>query len=247
MTTIIAERLAQIKTASLSRGAHPENEDLAFCGMEAVAYVAGETWNDALPSRVERGRLLKPLIRLIVDTRSTSAVESKRWFMDLDWLIRVYTPKWLDLVPGLKGRAVDLRALNPIVDVASAKVAGALISLVVGESNSEASGREFPPGVGLVDKDRQYLLRVVSGWSAGESAEWSARKWGEGLGEWNEEVGYIASKSLRSSQNVARVVMRESFEVSGSGVIGIEKLRLTATWLQGSALDLVKRMIEVEA
>lgn len=138
--TLIAERLAQIEALSLSAGSHKDFER-GMCVMEATAYVAGEPWsdhpqcacpvitafmvslNDGLPND-ERNRLLKPLIPRIVGTRSTPAVEERRSYMALDWLIRVYTPKWLDLVPSLASHAQALRDLPEIADMAGATAAG---------------------------------------------------------------------------------------------------------------------------
>jgi len=144
MSPLLAERFRQIEALSLKSGNHEDFEH-GMCVMEAVAYIAGEpwsdhpqcacpvltaflmAWNDGLPSDAERDRLLKPLIEQIVDTRSTKAVEERRSYMALDWLIRVHTPKWLDLVPTLAPHAKALRDLEEIVDLAGASAAGASV------------------------------------------------------------------------------------------------------------------------
>jgi hypothetical protein len=128
-------------TITLGAGSHPPGGD-AMCVMEAVAYVAGEPWsddpacacpviavllrrwNDDLPD-ADRTRLLAPLIPRLVGSRSTPEVEQRRALMALDWLIRVYTPAWLDLVPALRDHAKALRALPEIVDTATARTAAA--------------------------------------------------------------------------------------------------------------------------
>src|ERR1700757_4018269 len=102
---IIQERLAALESASLKKGAHDANNEFQMCVMEAAAYVAGEpwsdepacacpvitafmiSWNDSLPNDAERDRLLKPLIPLVVGTRSTEAIQERRSYMALDWLI----------------------------------------------------------------------------------------------------------------------------------------------------------------
>jgi hypothetical protein len=84
------------------------------------------TWNDLLPNDAERDRLLKPLIPDLIDTRATPAIEKRRSYLALDWLIRVHTPKWLDLVPALAPHAAALRDLSEIVDVTGATAAGKL-------------------------------------------------------------------------------------------------------------------------
>ena len=143
---LIPERLAAVEALSLKSGNHSPN-DTQMCVMEAASYIAGEpwsdhpqcacpvitdfmiSWNDSLPSDAERDRLLKPLIPLVVGTRSTPAVEEKRSYMALDWLIRVHTPKWLEMVPALHEQAKALRELDAIVDMAGATAAGVKVRL----------------------------------------------------------------------------------------------------------------------
>ncbi|MDO9313369.1 MAG: hypothetical protein Q7T97_02350 [Burkholderiaceae bacterium] len=140
----IAERLKQIESMDLSSGDH---EDMAhgMCVMEATSFVAGEpwsdapqcacpvitaflvSWNDSLPDAY-RTRLLKPLVPLIVGTRSTKEVEARRSYMALDWLIRVFTPRWLDMVPALHKHAKELRELDAIADMAGAAAAGVKVN-----------------------------------------------------------------------------------------------------------------------
>ncbi|OYV95157.1 MAG: hypothetical protein B7Z68_07320, partial [Acidobacteria bacterium 21-70-11] len=128
--------------------------------MEAVAYVAGEpwsdapqcacpvitaflvSWNDSLPSDPERDRLLKPLIPRIVGTRSTPAVKERRRYMALDWMIRVYTPKWLDLIPTLGENAAALRDLDGIVDMAGAIAAGVSVQLASKDAAAACAAAE---------------------------------------------------------------------------------------------------------
>jgi hypothetical protein len=145
MSPAIPDRLAILDTLSLDSGAH-DSLDAGSCVMEAVAYVAGEpwadhpkcacpvltsfmiAWNDALPDNETRDRLLKPYVLRLIDTKSTPAVEERRSYMALDWLIRVHTPKWLDMVPSLAPHAKKLRDLEEIVDMAGATAASTLTS-----------------------------------------------------------------------------------------------------------------------
>ena len=132
-TQINAERLAKVMALALESGSHEDFEH-GMCVMEAVSYVAGEPWSDA-PSCASpvitafmvswndslaaepRNRLLKPLIPLLVGTRASDEVEERRSYMALDWLIRVFTPQWLE-------HAQALRELGAIVDMAGAAAAG---------------------------------------------------------------------------------------------------------------------------
>lgn len=117
----------------LASGAHASIAEGA-CVMELVSYVAREpwsdhpqctcpvigvflrSWNDALPDD-EREALLRPLIPLVIGTRSTPAVEQRRATMAADWLIRDHTSAWLRLA-GLTAHADALASLPEITDFA---------------------------------------------------------------------------------------------------------------------------------
>jgi hypothetical protein len=139
-------RLAYVQALEIGHGSHdaPAVNGPASgqaCVMEMVAYVAGEPWsdhpkcacpvitsflirwNDDLPD-ADRTRLIKPLIPKVADTRSTKAVEERRSFMALDWLIREHTPAWLGLVPALAQHVDVLKALGEVCDMDSATAAG---------------------------------------------------------------------------------------------------------------------------
>ena len=125
MTPVIEERWEKLKSLSLKAGSHAANS--TFCVMEAVAYVAGESWgdhpecacpvisaflrswNDSLQSDADRDRLLKPLIPQLVGTRN-STLEERRSLMAADWLVRVHTPTWLRLA-GLTSQVESLEQL----------------------------------------------------------------------------------------------------------------------------------------
>ena len=120
-----------IEKITLKSGAHDPGSQ-QFCVMEAVAYIAGEpwsdhpecvcpviaaalrNWNDSLKTDEERDRLLKPLIPHLIGTRGTKDDERRRSYMAVDWLIRVYTPKWLRLIPSLVEVAAKLEAWREV-------------------------------------------------------------------------------------------------------------------------------------
>ena len=185
----LEERLAQVKT--LGTGKHKDIEH-GMCVMEATAYIAGEpwsdkpqcvcpvittfmvTWNDSLPSDDERNRLLKPLIPLIVGTRSTPEIEKKRSYMVLDWLIRVYTPKWLDLVPALQEHAVALRGLDVIADMAGATAAGKNVDAAwdaAGAAAWDAARAALKPATEWLQASASDLVRAMAAVSPQEPQE----------------------------------------------------------------------------
>ena len=132
--------------------------DRDLCIMEAVAYIAGEpwsdtpacaspvvsaflgTWNDAL-SDVDRDRLLPAEVWVprLVGSRGDAAAEERRAYLALDWLIRVYTPAWLDLVPSLAEHAAALRTLPEVVDLTTARVAGDIVLAASAAARAAAS------------------------------------------------------------------------------------------------------------
>src|SRR5688572_28488521 len=135
--TIIEERLRN--DFQLDRGEHEPNQLQRWCLLEAVAWVAGESWsddptcvdpvlaafgrswNDGLPDD-DRTRLLAPFIRRLVGTRSTPDVLDARAFMAADWAVRVYTPAGLRLAK-LDGHAQALGDLDELASVTACKSA----------------------------------------------------------------------------------------------------------------------------
>ena len=110
---VLDERLAVIGGLQLSAGSHTSFAD-GVCVLEAVAWVAGESWsdhpacacpvigavlrawNDAITDTTRRTELLAPLVARLVDSRSTSAVELRRSYLAFDWLARVQGPAWAE-------------------------------------------------------------------------------------------------------------------------------------------------------
>ena len=125
---------------AIAGGGHSDRSN-GLCSMELVAWLAGEphsdhpqcacpvigafmrSWNDSLPDDDTRTRLLRPLLPLLVGSRSTPAVAMQRSWMAIDWLAREHTPAWLALRDDLKAHEVALRGLAPIADATSAKAA----------------------------------------------------------------------------------------------------------------------------
>ena len=117
----------------LAKGPH-QNISQGCCFMEAVAFVSREpwsdhpecvcpvigaflrAWNDGLPDD-ERDSLLRPLIPLVIGTRSTLDVKGRRSLMAADWIVREHTPAWLRLA-GCDTQADALAGLPEITDMA---------------------------------------------------------------------------------------------------------------------------------
>lgn len=131
------ERLSVLDSLVLESGGH-ESWEKGACVMEAVAYVAGEpfsdhpkcaskvitsfliSWNDALDDGDRQ--MLKPLIPLVVGTRTTVADERTRAWMCTDWLARECAPAMLRLA-GLTEHAEKLEQLGALTGAREAKAA----------------------------------------------------------------------------------------------------------------------------
>jgi hypothetical protein len=154
--------------------------DRDLCIMEAVAYMAGEpwsdapscaspvisaflrTWNDAL-SDEDRDRLLPAAVWVprLVGSRGDDATEERRAYLALDWLIHVYTPAWLDLVPSLAGHAAALRALPEVVDVLTARVVADVVRAArdaAGDAAGDAARVALRPTVEMLQRSAIALL-----------------------------------------------------------------------------------------
>lgn len=144
-------RTLNLDTLQLAKGGH-SNPDDGLCLLELTAYLAGENHSDhpecASPVLAEFGRnindrfdddrrqLLKPLAEQMIGTAG-DGLDETRGYLALDWLIRTYTPAWLDLA-GLTAEAAELRALRRIVDLAAAQAAGPVVR--AGADKARAAG-----------------------------------------------------------------------------------------------------------
>jgi len=136
--------LDDLNARVLAVGEHNDRSD-GLCVMEAAAWVAGEphsdhpqcvcpvigaflrNWNDAMTDDETRTQLLRPLVPVVLNTRSTKKIELQRSYLALDWLARVQAPAWLSLRDDLKAHAVALRGVAPLTDAKSCRAAQAAL------------------------------------------------------------------------------------------------------------------------
>ena len=120
-------RLEELERLTLMKGSHAARE-AGMCSMELVAYIAGEPHSDhpacacpVLTSYViglndawddEQRQKLKPYLVALVGTRDDAKRELRGW-MAIDWIVREFTPTWLEAAK-LDDEAAALRALPPI-------------------------------------------------------------------------------------------------------------------------------------
>jgi hypothetical protein len=190
MTPLIEERLAKLMKLRLYSGAH--SPDSKMCVMEAVAFVAGESWSDhpecACPvistflrswndvlSDEDRTRLLRPLVPKLVGTKRDAAIEEQRSLMCADWLVRVNTPAWLRLA-GLTVHADALASLPEITSLA-----------------------QVPSIRGPIESARQDAAAAwAAAWAAARAAAWDAA----GAAAWAAAGAAAGDKLKTASQQL---------------------------------------------
>jgi len=180
-----ADALLDLSAITLSSGSH-SSRDKGVCAMEAVAWLAGEPhsdhpvcacpviaeflrrWNDDLD---DAGRqALKPLLPLVVGTRSTAAVEDARAWLATDWLVRVHTPAWLDLA-GLADQAEALRGL-PEITPATAKASRPTIDAV--RERAAAARDAARAAAWAAARDAAGAAAGDAAWAAAWDAAWAS-------------------------------------------------------------------------
>ena len=178
----LPDRLAQLDSLHLDQGAS-SSFDEGHCALEVVAWLAGEehsdhpqctsavvgdfvrSWNDRLPDE-DRDRLLKPLLPCLVGSAGDSDTELARSYLALDWLIRVHTPAWLDVVESLKPHAAKLRGLGEITDLDRVNAAQPMI-----RAAGNAAGAIAGDGTRVAAWDAaRVAARVAAGNAAGAAA-----------------------------------------------------------------------------
>jgi len=205
------ERMKWLKSQSLLSGAH-DSPDKGACVMEAAAYVAGEpwsdhpecvcpiigaflrSWNDSLPDNATRDRLLKPLVKKIINTKATPKIEQQRGFMCVDWMIREFTPAWLEMVPSLKVHAVTLSASPEIKTV---KDLLAITPVIVDIGKQAAAAR-----------DAARAAAWDAAWAAARDAAWDAARDAARDAAWNAARDALKPTTEKLQLSTVKLVER---------------------------------------
>jgi len=187
------------------------------------------SWNDGLPTDADRVRLLSPMISRLVGSKSTPAVEERRSYLSLDWIIRVYTPTTLDLVPTLAPNAESLRGLPEIVDLTTAHA----VSEAVRAARDAARGAARDGARDAAGDAARYAAWDAAWDAAGAAAwvdAWDAARYAAWVDAW-DAARYAAWDAAWDA----------------AGAAAGDALAPTVATLQASVLDLVDRMFAVTA
>ena len=273
----LPDRLARLDSLHLDKGAHLSFDD-GHCALEVVAWLAGEEhsdypqctsavvgdfiryWNDDLPGE-DRDRLLKPLLPRLVGSAGDSDTEFTRSYLAFDWLYRVYTPAWLDLVESLKPHAAKLRGLGEItnlewpsppairllvlryrVNAAQPMINAARVAVRAAAEVAAGDAAEVAAGIAARNAARAaagIAAEIVAGDAAEDAAEDAAR-----------DAARIAARAAAgiAAEIVAEIPAEIAAEIPAGAAAGDaawDALTPTVLTLQDSARDLVCRMLAV--
>ena len=191
MVGIVQERLNALNAGAfrLDSGSHGKFET-GHCAMEVVAWLAGEGHTDAPEcaspvlrsftislndqwDATQRQKLI-PFLPRMVGTAGDGQDEA-RSYLALDWLIRTYTPAWLDLA-GLTAEAQELRDLRRIVDTVATESAGPVVHAA--QEKAAAAGAAAWAAAWDAARDAAGdAARAAAGaaaWAAAWDAAWAA-------------------------------------------------------------------------
>ena len=237
--SIAPDRAHWLDELTLASGSHRDATPGQWCLMEATAYLAGEPWsdhpacvspvlgaygrglNDAWDD-VQRQKLV-PFIPRLLGTADDGQDEA-RSYLALDWLLRTYTPAWLDLA-GHMAEAAALREHRRIVDMAAVRSIEPAAQAAQAAAWSAAwSAAESAAGSAAE--------------SAAESAARSAARSAAGPAAW---------RAARSAAGPAAWRAAWSAAWSAAWLAASSALTPTVEALQASALDLLDAMIDPSA
>jgi len=236
--TIVAERLARLDTITLDKGAH-ESAEQGMCFIEFADWLAGGKGRDSAPTvspvirayginlndswDAEQRQKLRPYGPRVVGTAGDGQDEA-RSYLALDWLIRTYTPAWLDLA-GLTVEARALRDLRRIVDTVAAQAAGPVV--------------------------RDARDKAYAAWDAAWAAAWDAAWDAAWAAAWDAARDAARAAARDAARDAARAAAGDAVwdaaAWAAAGDAAGDFLKPTVTILQASALDLLDRLIDPSA
>jgi hypothetical protein len=230
-----------LSTVVLSRGGH-HSRAAGMCAIEAVSILLKRdfsdnpgipqtvrlftmAWNDGMRDDAERTRLLRPHLMSICSIAepppAPEELEHRRSLRALNWLIREYTPTWLDLEPSLAEHAAKLRGLPEISD-ANAAEAGVVVRAASSAASAAYSAAESAA------RSAAYSAARSAAYSAARSAAYSAAR----------------SAAESAAESAARSAA-ESAARSAARSAATERLEATVVQLQASASALLKELVEM--
>jgi len=244
---------------TLAYGTHASPQD-GRCAMEWVSYLAGEPHSDqpvcvspvlratciALNDGLEHEprQRLRPYLTRTIGT-ANDGLDTRRGWMAMDWLTRVYTPAWLALA-GLSDSAAALETVGEVSDTDSLRRALDLLETARRDART-ARARAFgaPLPTGWAAAMAAGMAGREAAWACAGAAAWAAARVGIG-----DIAGDRARAAARAAAgDAAAIAVRESRQaarLAGARSAAQAALEPTLERLADSALALLDRMLPTE-
>jgi hypothetical protein len=261
---ILQDRLNKLSDMSIDRGPHATMAD-GHCALELVAWLADEPhtdhpgcvspmiaefvrrWNDDLDDNA-RARLLRPILPRLIDTTADDALDMRRRWMIADWLVRVYTPAWLALLPALADAATALQALP---EIRSTDMAAQSMPLI-------AAARQRSAAAWAAAGDAAWVAAGDAAWAAAGDATWVAARAAAGAAAgdvaWvaaSRAAAWVAARAAAwaAAGDAAWVAAGDAAGNAARDAAGDAawaRLSPTVAMLQGEALTLIDHLITAQ-
>jgi hypothetical protein len=213
MTTIEIEqdRLEKLAALTLKHGSHADFAK-GVCAMEAVSWLAGEKhsdspectcpviaafvrrFNDRLLSDEERTALLRPIVPVLVGTRSTREVVVKRGYLAADWSVRIMLPILLRALDW-EAQAVAGESLPAVVDRTSALRARLVAQDV--RKHADANVANAAAYAAYAADAATYAADAADAANAANAANAAYAAWNKRLSGAREEINLSAVDLIR--------------------------------------------------
>jgi hypothetical protein len=242
----------------LAHGAHATPDD-GRCAMEWVSYLAGEPHSDQ-PACVspalrafcvslndnlagERRQRLRPYLTRTIGT-AQDGLDGARGWMAADWLIRVYTPAWLELA-GAGEAAWQLALLAPLREASD--LPRSLDALMQARRDARAALKHVLRAsrvARLVPSATGRWARKAA-WASGEAAVWTVARVGVG-GVVGEQVRDDATAAAGDA--AAAAARAAAAQTGGGGRRDAARAALAPTVraLERSSVALLDRMLPTQ-
>jgi hypothetical protein len=240
----------------LDYGTHASAGD-GRCAMEWVAHLAGEPHSDqpACVSPVLRAicialndgldeaprQRLRPYLAQTIGTAGDGQDPERAW-LALDWLIRTFTPTWLDAARA-GGPALCLRRLAPVSGERA--LGDALVALDAARLSARALRTDALPS--RWDTVRGTARETA--WASGGAAAWAAARLAIGAGAGDRARAAAQTIAADAATAAARAAVLRQAPAGRAALKDAVRAALAPTRLalDASAIGLLERMLPLEA
>jgi hypothetical protein len=242
----------------LDRGPHA-TPDRGRCAMEWVSYLAGEPHNDqpacvspavrsfcvALNDGLDTGarQRLRPYLTRTIGTAGDGLDDARAW-MAMDWLVRVYTPAWLDLAR-LGDPTRRLASRGPVQEVGDLFTALEMLKFAGDEARAALMKALRRSPIGWVLPVAAERTARQAAWASGEAAVWTVVRIAI-AGDAGKSGCVAARVTAGDAAAAAARAARANSRHIGSKDAARDAIAPTVDALKRSSLALLDRMLPTE-